>query len=56
MANELLPRWWGKEFHNELIKMPKNEQRRILQIQTKMTKRTALKQCTGGIVYVQQSR
>ena len=45
MADEWPPRWWGKKFHNELIRKPKSEQRRIVQILTEKTKRTALKQC-----------
>ncbi len=45
MNNEWPPRWWGKQFHNELVTMPESEQKRILQILTAKTKRTALKQC-----------
>ena len=45
MSDEWPPRWWDKQFHNELIRMPSSERRRILQIHTEMTKRTALKEC-----------
>ena len=43
--NGELPRWFGNKFHNELIEMPENEQKRIINIFTAGTKRTALKEC-----------
>lgn len=40
-----LPRWYGKMFRNELVNMPENEQRRILQVIVDKTKRIALQEC-----------
>lgn len=43
--NGELPRWFGNQFHNELIEMPENEQKRIINILIDRTKRTSLKEC-----------
>ena len=45
MLDDGIPRWLGKQLHNELVKMPYGEKRRISQILTEKTKRTALKEC-----------
>ena len=45
MLDDGIPRWFGKQFHNELVNMPFGEQRRIIEILTQKTKRTALKEC-----------
>ena len=45
MLDEGVPRWFGKQLYNELINMPRGEQRRISQILTEETKRKALKEC-----------
>ena len=45
MTSEGVPRWYGKMFHNELVNMPTNEQKRIMQVLTDKTKRTAIKRC-----------
>ena len=45
MMDDGIPRWYGEQLHNELVKMPYGEQRRIEQILTEKTKRTALKEC-----------
>lgn len=42
--NERFP-WYGKELHNELPNLPYSEQRRINQIFTEKTKRTAYQKC-----------
>ncbi len=45
MVNPEFPEWFGRKFHNELGNMPDNEQRRIMQILTQKTKRTAIRKC-----------
>lgn len=45
MTGDGIPRWFGKQFRNELVNMPMNEQKRINQVLTDRTKRTALKEC-----------
>lgn len=37
--------WQGRELHNNLHNLPSSEQRRIIEILTQKTKRTALKKC-----------
>ena len=45
MLDDGIPRWFGKQLHNELVKMPFGEQRRISQILTEETKRKKLREC-----------
>lgn len=45
MTDDGIPRWFGRLFRNELVNMPMNEQKRIIQVLTDRTKRTALKEC-----------